>query len=79
MSDSDARSKTTTPQSEGMKLQDKVRQLLYGGDAYDATEVFNDAEFRRAKRMLGDHVRPDGDDEVVRRAERAIEQIEEVL
>ncbi|RQG93752.1 hypothetical protein [Natrarchaeobius oligotrophus] len=60
-------------------VEQKVRQVLYGGDAYDASEVFDRAEFRVAKRMFSDHIRPDGDELVQERAQNAIDQIERSL
>lgn len=60
-------------------VSQKVRQLLYGGDAYDATDVFDTGEYRTAKRMLSDHIRPDGDETVKSRARNAVEQLDRVL
>lgn len=54
----------------------KVRQVIYGGDAYDAAEVFDEGEYRVAKRMLSDHLRPDGDAAVQDRVQTAIDQLE---
>ena len=56
-------------------VQQKVRQVIYGGDAYDAGEVFAESQYVVAKRMLSDHIRPDGDQEVQNRVNTAIEQI----
>lgn len=57
-------------------VEQKVRQVIYGGGVYDAAEVFDESEYRVAKRMFSDHIRPDGDDEVRDRAQTAIDQIE---
>lgn len=64
------------PMTNRKLTEQKVRQVIYGGDAYDVTDVFEREEYRVAKRMLGDYVRPDGDGGVRKRAETAIEQLE---
>jgi hypothetical protein len=60
-------------------IHEKVKQLLYGGDNYNATEVFDSDEYTRAKRMLDDYASHSRSEDIVEeRAETAIEQIEEV-
>lgn len=60
-------------------IHDKAKQILYAGDAYDAGDVFEESEYERAKRTLGDYAsHPNADPLVKERAETAIEQIEEV-
>jgi hypothetical protein len=60
-------------------IQQKVQQVIYGGDTYDAAEVFNTSEYTTAKRMFDDYSsHPNADDIVIERAETAIGQIEEV-
>lgn len=61
------------------QIHQKVKQVLYGGDAYDASEVFEESEYDRALRTFGDYAgHPNADPLVEERAETAIEQIEEV-
>ena len=56
-------------------VEEKVRQVIYGGDAYDAAEVFEKSEYEVAKRMLSDHIRDDGDELVQDRVQTALDQI----
>lgn len=60
-------------------IHDKVKQILYAGDEYDAVKMFDSTEYTRAKRMFDDYSsQPNADDIVSERAETATEQIEEV-
>jgi len=56
-------------------VEQKVRQMIYGGDAYDAVEVFEKAQYEMAERMLSDYIRDDGDELVQDRVQTALDQI----
>lgn len=59
------------------QIEEKVKQVIYGGSEYDAGDVFDPDEYTRAKRMLGDYAgHPNADPVVKERAEAAIEQID---
>lgn len=59
------------------QINEKVKQVLYGGDSYNAGEVFDSSEYTRAKRVFDDYAsHPRAEGIVVERAETAIEQIE---
>lgn len=68
-----------TPRSYSKKflIAQKARQIIYAGDEYDATEVFDESERERAKQILKDYAsHPNHDGTVTERARNAIRSLQ---